>query len=906
MADLNFATISFLSWVRQGLAARSGIGGSVAVKDGHLALPISLRLNGSKLSDVPVQIYGPGDITGFDPREIIRTEPQHLMANFEPNYFPFIEFDHPDFPWMFTPASAGAQGILQPWLCLVVVRRDSAILSMDTKKPLPMLDCPLQELPDLTEAWAWAHGQVARTASVPNMHDALTKPDRNLSRLLCPRRLDAATAYYACLVPTFEVGRKAGLGETFTKDEEKALQTAWSVTAGDAQKRIQLPVYYQWEFNTGVEGDFEALARRLEPRDLPASVGVSEVDVSTPGWGVGPFPATASGSVMQMEGALRNPAVKAKPWADGVRVPFQAKLRQILDTSAKPVTPGGAPSLVGPPLYGQWYPKLDSLPAAGSPPFWFSEVNLELRFRIAAGMGAQAVRFQQEDLMASAWDQWAAQRADNEQLKRAQLAEEVGHTFVDKHLAPLSPERFVQVMTPIHAALVQSVAEKSGPKVGTAVAVASRESAKRAQRAVPTATLAGPEASAAFRRLARACGPIARRVAAAGGRAVPNAAQKSARRTIADVATPFAPTTARPITAVAALREAVAGSAAPAANLASIKSHVLGQINPSVTALAAVQQQVPQAQSTELLRFAPRFSQPMYEALRDFFSDMLLPGLENVPPNSITLLETNPQFVEAYMLGLNHEMSRELLWRGYPTDQRGTYFRQFWDVSGRVPPPTPQQRSQLADIKPISEWQDKTHLGDHPLSNTAASMMVLALRGDLLNRYPRAIIYAVEALWSSAAKDAHRNLGTRELYPMFRVTRAPDITMLGFALTAKQARGADAPTTAPSAPATPSNDAGWFFMLQEQPTEPRFGLDTAAEKLFGSRPAQWSDLSWAHLAPNAAALNQITYVPLNSALKGLTLNNATWGKNSAHMAFITRQSPFRLAIHARTWLRAPR
>jgi hypothetical protein len=37
-------------------------------------------------------------------------------------------------------------------------------------------------------------------------------------------------------------------------------------------------------------------------------------------------------------------------------------------------------------------------------------------------------------------------------------------------------------------------------------------------------------------------------------------------------------------------------------------------------------------------------------------------------------------FLEAYMVGLNHELARELLWREFPTDQRGGYFRQFWDV----------------------------------------------------------------------------------------------------------------------------------------------------------------------------------------------------------------------------------
>jgi hypothetical protein len=626
---------------------------------------------------------------------------------------------------------------------------------------------------------------------------------------------------------------------------------------------------------------------------------VNDVDVSTPGWGVGPFSNTASGAVMEMDGALRNPAAHAAPWADGVRLPFQAALLQILDTSAKPVSADGTAAVVGPPLYGQWYPKLDRLPAAGDPPLWFSEVNLEVRFRLAAGLGAQVVRFEQEDLMAAAWDQLAKQNADNDRLKQAQLAEEVGQTFVDKHLAPLSPARFLQVTAPIHTAVVKSVAQKSSlPQTGAVLGMGGQPAANT------RSSFGGAETSAAYRRITRARGPIARRIAERSGNAVPNTAHKRAAGDTARVATPFAPAGARATNAVMTLRNLATELPGPAASSpASLKSHVLGQLNPHATALAAVQQQSPGAQSTDLLRFAPSFTQPMYEALRDFFSDMLLPGLEKVPPNSITLLETNPQFVEAFLLGLNHEMSREFLWRGYPTDSRGTYFRQFWDVSGRVPPPIPQERSQFADITPVDEWPAGSHLGDHRMNNTSASMIVLGLRGDLLNRYPRAIIYAVQALWSSTANNAARTMGTEELYPMFRVTRAPDITMLGFAVTAQQARGADTPTATPGAPATPSNDAGWFFVLQEQPTEPRFGLDVATDNTFGTKPSQWSDLSWGQLAPNAAALKQMVYVPINGPLKDLTLGNGTWGKNSAHMAFIVRQSPFRLAVHARTWLR---
>ena len=46
---------------------------------------------------------------------------------------------------------------------------------------------------------------------------------------------------------------------------------------------------------------------------------------------------------------------------------------------------------------------------------------------------------------------------------------------------------------------------------------------------------------------------------------------------------------------------------------------------------------------------------------------------------TVGLLETNARFVHAYMCGANHAFAGELLWREYPTDQRGTYFRRFWD-----------------------------------------------------------------------------------------------------------------------------------------------------------------------------------------------------------------------------------
>ncbi len=45
----------------------------------------------------------------------------------------------------------------------------------------------------------------------------------------------------------------------------------------------------------------------------------------------------------------------------------------------------------------------------------------------------------------------------------------------------------------------------------------------------------------------------------------------------------------------------------------------------------------------------------MYEPLKDR-SAALLPSINLIEFSSITLLETNQPFIEAYMVGLNHEL----------------------------------------------------------------------------------------------------------------------------------------------------------------------------------------------------------------------------------------------------------
>jgi hypothetical protein len=112
----------------------------------------------------------------------------------------------------------------------------------------------------------------------------------------------------------------------------------------------------------------------------------------------------------------------------------------------------------------------------------------------------------------------------------------------------------------------------------------------------------------------------------------------------------------------------------------------------------------------------PEIDVPMYRPLVDRSSELFLPNINLIEPNSITVLETNRRFIESYLVGLNHEFARELLWREYPTDQQGSYFRQFWDPRTQLalPGETPAaRRERLRDIPPLHIWPKLSNLGTH-------------------------------------------------------------------------------------------------------------------------------------------------------------------------------------------------
>jgi hypothetical protein len=981
--DASLGQYQFLAWSRQGLIATltsPDNGGVLPVRaSSAVALAITAQAATPVSDQVPpvtVQTFGPGDVIGIDPRHVVRTEPRDSTTNFEPNYLAGIEFDTPDFPWLFTPAGPAGDR-LRPWLALIALTPAEYIaVSSGPPLPLPAIDVTdLTGLQPLGDAWNWAHVQVSGAAGLAAT--LASQPAAVISRLLCPRRLDPETTYTAFVVPAFEAGRQAGLGLDVSGMTSTGPAWTQATTAP-----LRLPVYYQFQFHTSDQGDFESLVRELTPVTLGPGIGQRPMAVDDPASG---FP--SGGAPLGLPGALQSLATQPTPWPDPGKTSFQTAM-QALVTRMQPVTddPSGPDPQVVPPLYGAWQAGKFSVTPGGTS--WLDELSLDPRNRTAAGLGTQVVQAGLTALLASAWQQVAGIERANALLRGAQLARGV-LTRLHASLAAATTDTQLTLTTPLHGQLL------SGSATVRAALVASR---------LPPRLL-----SPAARRVTSPVGAIRRRQVSLGGvpgslvdrinantavivpppatppGLVPIEALVTARPSRLPVgvvriklftrqaitstplhpdftitvppAAPPVPVVTLPVagttdsaqaaafrTALAPLADAWQAAApdpalASALDAAQLSQTILTRLDPAVTVPARTLSMITAGSGLgwhpsdpiRTIMAAPAFPQAMYAPLANLSPQYVLPGVDQVPANSVGLVEANHAFIEAYMVGLSHEMARQLLRAGYPTDGMGTYFRQFWDVSKYVPQPAdPTNPAQLAgmleDIPPISTWPLSLGLGSHDnRTGVPPDNIALLIRGDLLRRYPDAIIYAAKAKLSGSQRVIDT---TDERYPIYAGSLPGDITFIGFSLSPADAAGG-----------TSASPEGFFFVFQQHPSGPRFGLEPSAS----ATVTQWSDLAWTNFAGPAAGAGQpaashpeatavltlpdylppwapwrlpssvfttvLAQVTLPSFLsaaatpQNVQLGNPAdaqnaWGTDAAQTAYITLRLPFRVAIHA--------
>jgi hypothetical protein len=306
--------------------------------------------------------------------------------------------------------------------------------------------------------------------------------------------------------------------------------------------------------------------------------------------------------------------------------------------------------------------------------------------------------------------------------------------------------------------------------------------------------------------------------------------------------------------------------------LSSTRAALSAAFNPETTFRARFGARVPLGSGPDPLQplaGAPQFSQAMYEPLAAKSPEWMLPGISTLPKNSAILLKTNPQFVEAYMVGLNEEFSRELLWRQYPAERTQTWFQNFWNAWG-----TP-------DIPAIAKFDRAGHLGDHTQDHAEPGRLALLIRADLFRRYPNVLVSACQAVWNGNV----RALGPTRQWPIFQGHIGEEFRFFGFDI--------DDPFGLPDPAA---KKPGYYFVLEEHITEPRFGLEPAAS-IAAPAPGtsqSWNDLSWDKITtPGSFLVATAAAAPTFKATE-----TVAWGDNAAAMAFILMRRPVRVAMHA--------
>ena len=968
-------------------------------------------------------------------------------------------------------------------------------------RPLPAITVKdYAAFPPPADLWAWAHVHVNRhlganagelvaadvPAAVARLATTLAgNADLGYSRIVCPRRLDANTAYHAFLVPTFERGRLAGLG--LNPDLAPFASASGWVDYADKPETTNMPYYHRWYFRTGGEGDFESLVKLLKWKTVDPRVGYRDMDVMAPGSNMPAIADVDLHGVLRLGGALRAPLSVLTPtelqqfnlydqWARATYPhAFQSRLARFINLadsvtttpSAQARTDAGLPPadvddvdpLITPPIYGEWQALQHRLlkDATGSSlphdDNWVHELNLDPRYRVAAGFGGDVVRTHQEDYMEAAWLQVGDVLAHNRKVGVAKTWLSLSDALHAKTIAAIAPtpSRLLAFTAPVQVRVLADgvtvrharqqsltptvltsptmrriirpggrVARRlrlsTGPHAGALLeAVNSGAITAAPPKQVPPGITTVEEVASSsgspswppewLHRLTRrlpwlglllALLAIALAVLAiilgglgllllviAVALAVAAAIFELARRRPsidealgADLDEPgsighLAPDphfvfgeagndghSLRPFgfdneaakRFKAALNDwAGFAHAAEAAGAVKIKL----PLDLAVTSAGIVESLRPintipkrfltsvvlaphiRDQATEEfgeVKYYPRIDAPMYKPLKDLGDDLFVPNLDLIERETVVALRTNQEFIESYMVGVNHEFSRELLWREYPTDQRGTTFRQFWDVTGHFDPNETDAevlREKLYDIPPIHRWRSDSELGEHdnrqPDPGVERDEIVLVIRGELLKKYPTTVVYAHAAEWGRTngqidpskertlvdvtAAEFDKPPREKVRTPLYEAKVDPDIYFFGFDLTEDEARG--------DLGEHPNDLPGWFFVLKERPGDPRFGLDSArptGEPIVTVNDIAWSDAGatpGSHLNP--AALASISLTAPSSArddlekqpqydddkkVVGAAVSAARW-------AYLLYQSPVMVAVHASELLKQP-
>jgi hypothetical protein len=620
-------------------------------------------------------------------------------------------------------------------------------------------------------------------------------------------------------------------------------------------------------------------------------------------------PEIGAGATIQLDGALSSTDVVV-PIDPGLSAAFTPRLTKLLNFPAQlqPTTASGDPTLsaVAPPIYAGRQSGVDTVPTT---PGWLQTLNLDPRRRIAAAFGTRYVQENQEFLMAQAWNQLGAVQEANRLQALAELAATVADRMHQRHIQNLGPSEVIAIAAPAR----------------TRVLLGANTLQATASPSLPAGTL-----TVTFRRFSRPLGPLGQR---AYNGATPTVIENCLAGTVQVAPAPVqvdglaslapAPTAAQlpsdatgrrillgwqsvasveqsvppPPATLAPIRIAINGIVKPVDGIglstgrpirillpiapipqssATLATNLTNALQPSIGILRRFggRVQIPNSLGVTPgqapVMAYPQFTAPLAMALLKNHMEWLLPGLGNFPDDRVTVLFTNGAFVESFLTGVNHEMNRELLWREYPTDRRGTPFQYFWPRPDRNP-----------DIPPITQWNLSTPLGSNSANNglDLENMVVLLVRGELLHRFPSLIVYAAPAQISGGALTLNNDVPWTA--PQFLIKLDSRTTVFAYPL-----------SRSTIASNIGLGQAGYYFVFSEPVTGPRFRFaDTPTVPL-----ELWSDLDWGTVPQSRGFA--VAGVDLTPPGQETGPGAARWNNDAADTARIAFARPFRVGYHA--------
>jgi hypothetical protein len=812
--------IDFHAWVRSGIYdLASPIAGEARVR-GQVGL--TLR-NTMDTGEPPVtgtatfKLIGPPDVEGLRPRAITRTYPSPNAEAAEDTKLAMVELGAPDLPWRYTPELPTGPGNrrLRPWMVLVVGTDD--------------------EQPEIVEG---ASGNVTLGAAVIAAHPLADSAQfahvqdgpRRLARIVSPRRLEANKRYLAALVPAFEATGS----------------DAWA--PGDAG--VTVPSYHRWRFQTGPAGDFQTLAAQLKAHRASPSLGRATVayprtqpstELSMRG-ALAPISGTDAAlpnAVATDLAALRIPqqdprgrdVIALPAYGAEWRDPAEATWGQQLNRDPRHRGAAGIGLHAGIALQDELARAArDQVGALGIAAQRIRSLTAGLQ--VARSLWNRRLPHDDAHRLALFWPTTARLATDGGTARAA-------ITAADR---PLPPSLF---SSGARRALRRGPARTQLARPGAASPAAVLDRANRCPQPAPDAPDGLPHVDTLAKTLGIA--PISeqlRQVAESGkmplDRLVEQAerfvdalrqagyddaliravldcldtalARNDVRRIAELIAALDESTPTNPEKLLMRLRDCMGEHPDDSRDLLDVVGLVLrppkprrclpvdiGQLvhvlagtidptSPSAPAIVRVLGTITGLGTEPLSPPEPcvGLDLPAWRYLRDHDWEWLLPGVSELESHAVVAVESNPTFVESFLVGLNHQTLHEMRWRNIPVATHCTPLRVFWDrVNVSV-------NARVDDIVGIRDWPATTSLAapQHRPPGVTGTNLVLVFRSPLFQRYPATIVSLTPALVDGQPDwDATPDMGpANRLSPSFQGKIGDDITFFGFAIAPAEAR----------------------------------------------------------------------------------------------------------------------